>query len=81
MKRQASAHVTTRKQRLNLVNDLGFPKIEDIGYFNLKAQSPKYHNQCDKETETKSRAYLEMQRKVDKLEAIKQSQARKIKKL
>ena len=70
-----------RKQRLNLVGDLGFPKIEDISYFNLRNHSPKYHKQCNKETETKSKAFLEMQRKLDKLESVKQSQARKIKKL
>ena len=61
--------------------DLGFPKIEDISYFNIKHKSPKYHQDCDKETETKSKAFLEMQRKIAKLESQKQSQARKIRKL
>ena len=58
----------TRK-RASLVCELGFPKIEDISYFNIKHKSPKYHQDCDKETETKSKAFLEMQRKIAKLES------------
>ena len=57
--------------------DLGLPRIEDISYMNLKAQQlvGKNHDDCHKPTaEGQSKAYLELQRKVAKLEAKNKKQ-------
>ena len=64
--------------------DLGLPKIEDISYMNLKAQQllGKNHDDCLKQTpDGQSKAYLELQRKVAKLEAEKKKQAQTIRQL
>ena len=71
-------------KRMPLI-DLGFPKIEEISYLNLRAQQqaqqghqpPPQNDQLDGKSLRK--ACLELQRKVDRLEHDKKKMALKIK--
>ena len=74
--RQASAQSLGRKKAQLL--DLGLPKIEQISYMHLKAQQQASgnHDECKEQAGQaqgsqvrSSKAFLELQRKVSKLEA------------
>ena len=73
-------------EKKNMGLDLGFPKIEEISYMHLKAQQQPRHDECvpktpGHEAAPSSKAYLELQRKVSKLEATKKKQAQQIRHL
>ena len=83
--RQNSAKSQLRKRSCAIgVLDLGFPSVEEVSYMRLKGQNKDAHKDCTKEGAKDvltSKAYLELQRKVAKLEATKKKQAKEIKQL
>ena len=75
MRRQHSDNQIETKKRARAI-DLGLPKLDDIGYMDLRAKQLKGdpHDDCYKkgyDQKNQTKAFLEMQRKIAKLESTK----------